>query len=367
MKRKLVILSLVLALVAIPLAACAQAPAPAPTPAPTPTPTPAPTPTPTPAPEAEVFKWRFTDYIGRGSFNSDITIEWLNNIKLVSGGRLDIEYFAADELVSPFEATDAVSTGLIECGSLVGGYETGMDIGLAYGSQTPPFTMPNRDHYQVFLNQYGGFDLLQAYWQAHNMHSAGIYSAGITAMMTKFPVNTIADFEGKVIRAYGADLETLVEAGVSATFIPMPEVYGGLEKGVIDGAVLGSAGFQYDFGTHEVTSYYLTNEINSVSSGDIRFNLDSWNSLPPHLQELLRMAVLELGSLQHRANYYHDALALREFKKIGIKFTTLPPDDITILRKASLTVAERHSEESELYAGLTEILKQYLGDIGLLD
>ena len=325
-------------------------------------------PTPAPSPEAEVFKFKFVDYIERGTAGFDSTQQWLDDLKVASRGALDFEHYGAGEIVSAFESFDAVSSGMAEGGILTGGYDTGKDIGFGYASGTPAFIMPNRDHFLTMMYHYGGFDILQEAWHSFNLHSTGLgVASGISVMMTTFPATTLADFEGKIIRCWGADLETLIEVGISATFIPMGEVYGSLEKGVVDGVIMGGPGFQADFSHEEVTGYYLTNEINTTAGSDVRFNLDAWNSLPEDLQMLITIASGELASRGYHQQYMLDGQALKKFKEAGITFVTLLPEEVDKLREASLSVSEKNDAESGLHAALTKIMKDYMRDNGWLD
>lgn len=68
--------------------------------------------------------------------------------------------------------------------------------------------------------------------------------------------------------------------------------YGALEQGVIDAAVHG-----FDSATkaslYEVTKYVIDHPFGGTSTSMI-INLDTWNSLPKHLQDVLMEAAIWL-------------------------------------------------------------------------
>ncbi len=84
----------------------------APTTAPTPTPTP--TPAPTPAPEPQVFKWQAQTWDAAGGLGFKQENQALEDIRRMSGGRLDITMHAANTFVGWSEMLEATGEGVME-------------------------------------------------------------------------------------------------------------------------------------------------------------------------------------------------------------------------------------------------------------
>ena len=53
------------------------------------------------------------------------------------------------------------------------------------------------------------------------------------------PVESVADLKGIKVRATGMVGKMLAAAGAAVAFFPGPEIYGALEKGIVDAAVYG--------------------------------------------------------------------------------------------------------------------------------
>lgn len=79
--------------------------------------------------------------------------------------------------------------------------------------------------------------------------------------------------------------------GAASIVVAWPETYTALERGVIDGICMPispvvSAGWHEQF-NYIVTPGFLMDNVSNI------VNLDSWNQLPPHLQDLIIEVKLE--------------------------------------------------------------------------
>jgi len=108
-------------------------------------------------------------------------------------------------------------------------------------------------------------------------------------------VKTLEDMKGMKI-ATGSDmgLRTLKALGATPTFVPPPEIYTALERGLVD-AISTNWEKAIVFKEHEVTKY-RTGSINMwVNVMPIYMNLDAWNELPADIQQIFE----ETGGLAY--------------------------------------------------------------------
>ena len=86
----------------------------------------------------------------------------------------------------------------------------------------------------------------------------------------------------------GDTIDTAIAEAVGATpeFLPMPDTYLALGKGVMD-ALMSPFGPMKGFRTADVTRYHLENADLHTSIFAIIMNLNKWNGLPRDIQEVI--------------------------------------------------------------------------------
>jgi len=103
---------------------------------------------------------------------------------------------------------------------------------------------------------------------------------------TKKPVRNQADIKGMKIRELaGPPSEMLKLLGANPMLIPMPGCYEAAEKGVIDGQTASWSAVS-GFKLYEPYNYW-TDVSTTVAGFVIAMNKETWNSLPPDIQEAI--------------------------------------------------------------------------------
>jgi len=97
------------------------------------------------------------------------------------------------------------------------------------------------------------------------------------------------DLRGKVIQSSGYWTNAIQTVGISGLVMPPSEWYTNLERGIIDAMGMNWPG-NADWGLTEISNSYVTfgnNGTFSSSGQSYNINLDTWNSMPPDLQQIL--------------------------------------------------------------------------------
>jgi TRAP-type C4-dicarboxylate transport system substrate-binding protein len=137
---------------------------------------------------------------------------------------------------------------------------------------------------------------------------------------------------------------------------------------MINGVIGGPLSCECDAGFDEVCSYFLETPLTPVDSWCILINLDAWNELPEDLQMLIYESVSYAANIFTASYFVHDLWAREKIVDMGYTITTLPESEQVILRQYMLEILDKYSEEDPVYfAKATEILKDYLRSLGLLD
>jgi len=315
----------------------------------------------------KVYKWDMTYPLYRGTWDWEVLEKWCEHVKAASGGRLLITPHAGGEIMPVMETFDAVSSGTLKIDFSYGPYWIGKLPMAIYASGLPPFTLPRWENYKVLYFERGLQELIREAYAKHNIYFVGAIPTNNAVMLTKFPVNKAADLKGKKFRATGLYAEILNEAGASATYFPWGEIYGALEKGTIDGVIAGPLSSQCDSGFHEPTKYFLETPITPVDAWSLHVNMDTWKKLPPDLQSILVESCSYAADLFTGSYFEHDAQwRKRLVNEFGFTVTSLSEEEQKNLYSASMTVLDKYSKDDPLFAKSTEIVKNYMKDLGLL-
>jgi len=365
-KLLLIPLSLLLAISLIAIG-CPTTPSETTTPTTT-TPTTPTTPTTTP-PEQEVYKWDMTYALYSGTWDWDILVRWCDDLRVASGGRLDITPYGGGEIMPVLETWDALSTGTLKIDFGYAPYWLGKLPMSIFASGIPPFTLPNWTDYHVFYYNYGIEDLIRQAYAEHNIYYVAPMPTDDVVTLSRFPINKAADFKGQTLRATGIYAEVLTKAGASCPYFPWGEIYGALEKGTIDGVCCGGClGCLCDAGFHECCQYFLETPVSPSDAWSLQVNLDAWNSLPPDLQKLLYESAWYAEDIFTASYFWHGYdWERRLVDEYDYTVTTLPLEDQAIMRGYSMEVLEKYAAEDPVYfAPAFEALKEYMRLRGLL-
>jgi TRAP-type C4-dicarboxylate transport system substrate-binding protein len=135
-----------------------------------------------------------------------------------------------------------------------------------------------------------------AEWTKHNTVFLGAQAADSYHLVTKFPVNSLADLKGRKLIAPGAIAARVQNIGVTAVEAGLPVFYNMIQTGVADGAVILITGV-IPFKLHEVAPYITKVDLGAVFSGALAMNKKTFDGLPPQMQEVFRQIGKEYAKM----------------------------------------------------------------------
>jgi len=310
----------------------------------------------------KVFRWRAQHFLPSQMEGYKEFVRWCDKIKTASDGRLIIKPFPPGAAVPSAEQWEAVRKGVIQMALSYGAYWVGKTP-VAGFSVGVPFTLRDVQDQYVLYQKLGLEDLVRSNYAKQNIYFLRHLPCLDTVMTSKKPIGSVADLKGLKVRATGLIGEMLAAAGATVSYFPGPEIYGALEKGIVDAAVYGPLSTQYELGFHEVTKYLAIPPM--ASEGDEAIiNMDSWNQLPDDLKMLLTLSIAEHGE-QLAAIYRHESeKALESFVKKGVTVSVMPESERMKLTALGWSVVDKYAAKDPDFAKGSEILKNYLRLIG---
>ncbi len=262
---------------------------------------------------------------------------WADKVKVLSGGRLEIEVSPPGSIVPAFEVLDATHKGVLDgahsgAAYWVGKHRAASLFGVAPGG---PFGMDFMD-YLGWLHDGGGLELYHEFYQQELKRNIIVFPMGSVANQVlgwfKTPVKSWEDLKGRKCRETGITAEVFSKSGMATVNMPGGEIVPAAERGAIEcGEWVGPAE-DMKIGFHLVWKHFYMPSVHEPATVlEMFVNGDVWKKLSPDLQGIMTStaneATMRSAILLNKLN----AEALKEMtEKHGVKVEKTPPD---ILKK----------------------------------
>ncbi len=287
----------------------------------------------------------------------------------MSGGRMQIQVFGANELVGGLEVFDAVSQGVAEIGNSTPYYWQGKIPGASFFS-TVPFGMTAKEM-NGWLEFGGGNELWQELYAPFNLIPVRGGNSG-TQMFGWFnkEINSVADLRGLKMRIPGLGGEVLSRAGATTVTMQASDVFTALQTGALDATEFVSPYNDLAAGYHTVADYYYYPGWHEPGSAlETVFNKDRFMALPQDLQSIL-LAAAEVANqrlLDEFTARNHQALQVL-LDEHNVQLRRLPDDVLLELSRLSAEVVAEMGQTNDMtrriyesYTSFQEGVQSYHG------
>lgn len=234
-------------------------------------------------------------------------------------GELKVTYKGGPEIVGPTEQLKACGDGVLDIIITAAAYSTSI-IPALDGAAVSEF-MPWEER------EIGAYDYVNSLLQKKaNVHLLGRAGGGFYFQIyTNKEIKTMADFKNFKVRTSPSLIPLMKEIGAAPVLMPHSEIYTALERGVIEGFVF-PQGDLVGSGMDHIVKYALYPVVPYEGIDYVMINLDKYNKLPKHLQELLDQVGKEV---EYYAYERADKLIAEEFpiamKEYGITRLDMDP------------------------------------------
>ena len=291
---------------------------------------------------AERHRWRMVtswppNFPGHGVSANRLA----QRITALSGGRIEIQIFAAGELVPAFEVLDAVSRGTIELGHSGPIYWRGkLPAAQIFGSI--PFGML-ADEFNAWVYHGGGMELWR---EAYAPQDIVPFLAGQTGPQMggwfNREINSVDDLVGLKMRIPGLGGEVMQRAGVLPVNLPGAEIYTALQTGAIDATEWVGPYNDLAFGLHEAASYYYYPGWQEPSGAlELLVSAEAYASLSEELQQIVATACMAEADYVFAEFNTRNNQALKALvEEHGVELRRFPDDVLAALKRHSAEVME---------------------------
>ncbi len=276
-------------------------------------------------------------------------------ISQLSGGAIEIEVFAAGELVGAFDVFDAVASGAADLYHGADYYWTSKSRAYPYFTAVP-FGMTAIEQIG-WLEAGGGQELWDRLAAPFGIKP---FAAGNTGHQLggwfKRELETIDDLRGLKIRMPGIGGEVMRRAGATPVLLPGSELYQSLQSGAIEATEWVGPWNDLAMGFYREAQYYMWpgfHEPNAQLS--LGMNLELWETFSDQEKAIFKTAC-RAANLESLGIYaIRNAEALRVLtEQHGAKLTEMPFEVMELLAEKTQEVLEEIAESSPIAAEIHE-------------
>ena len=315
-------------------------------------------------------KLRFQASFPSSSTFFDTFKYWADRVKIMSGGRLEIEVCRQARWCRRSRCSMPCTSRSSTAGTRrppTGSARA--ELPRSFGP-TPggPFGFDILD-YQGWLYHGGGLALYNELYQGELKRNVVPLPLGTVANQAlgwfRAPVKSWEDLKGRKCRQTGLTAEVLQQAGMATVNMPGGEIVPAGERGVIDcGEWVGPAE-DMKLGLHTVWKYfYMPSTHEPATSIELLINGDVWKKLPPDQQAIIQAATWEATFLNEMLLHKLNAAALKEMKeKHGVKIERTPDDILRKTLEAWDQIAKEEEAKNPFFKKVYESQRAYAAQV----
>ena len=270
-------------------------------------------------------------------------------ITTMSGGRIEVKVYAANELVPAFECFDAVMDGVAELAHSASYYWKGKNPAFQFFS-TVPFGM-NAAQTTAWLHEGGGLDLWREAYAPHGIIPVPAGNTGIQmGGWFNREINRLEDFKGLKIRIPGLGGDIVRRVGAVPVNLSGGDLMSSMQTGVIDAVEWVGPLPDLAFGLHKVARYYYYPGWQEPGvQCECMVGRQAFEKLPKDLQAVIYTASLAAGQMVRFNFINRNSQALLALQKEhGVILREFPSQVLAGLSVVAKEVVEEIAGQSEL-------------------
>jgi len=304
------------------------------------------------------YHWKMVTSWPKNTPGLGVSAEKISTIiNEMSGGRLQIHVYGANELVPAMGVFDAVSSGSVEMGHF-GSYFWRGKVPAAQFFTSIPFGM-NAQELNGWFNYGGGLELWREVYAPFNLIPFPAGNTGVQmAGWFNREINSIDDLRGLKMRIPGLAGEVFNAAGGTAVNIPGGELYTALQTGVIDASEWVGPENDLAFGFQQIAKYYYYPGWHEPGPTlELMVNKPAFEALPADLQAIVTYAARTVNQDMLDSYTANNSRALKELIAQGVQIKRLPDE---VLKRFYEIAQDVYAKQAEQDPQFKKVLDSYM-------
>jgi TRAP-type mannitol/chloroaromatic compound transport system substrate-binding protein len=280
-------------------------------------------------------------------------------VAVATGGKFQIQVFAAGEIIPAFGVLDAVRDEMVEMAHTASYYFFGKNPVYAFDAAVP-FGLNNRQM-DAWYRMGNGLTLMRNFFAQSNIYNIPCGNTG-TQMGGWFrkEIKSVEDFKGLKMRIGGFAGKVLAKLGALPQQIPGGEVYRSLEQGVIDAAEWIGPYDDQKLGFQKIAkNYYYPGWWEGSTNFSMYINKDRWQSLPAEYQAILTAACGDTHVEVLAAYDAKNPLALKQLVDVGVQLKPFPNEVLEACFQAAVEVYEETCSKNPTFKNIFDDFSRF--------
>jgi TRAP-type mannitol/chloroaromatic compound transport system substrate-binding protein len=307
-----------------------------------------------PSPPAEAqrrVQWKMASAFGsKLPHLGTSAVRFTENVKIASGGTLDLRFFEPGALVPALECFDAVSKGSVDSCWTTPGYHTGKYPALAFFT-TVPFG-PQIGEFIAWKWFGDGNKLRDEIYAKHNLIAFDSFAIGPeTSGWFRKEVKSTGELKGLKMRFFGLGAQVMQRLGVSTQLLAAADIYPALERGVIEATEFSMPTIDLALGFHQIAkNNYYPGWHQQVSVSELLINRDRWNELSDQHKMIIKIALGETMMHTYAETEAKNPEVMIQMKdKHGVTNRRWSDETLKTMERAWLEVLAEESAKDPLF------------------
>lgn len=310
--------------------------------------------------------WRMQALWDANTTPYDFEQVFVDRVAELTDGNFRITLFSGGQLVPAAEAFEAVQQGAFEMMKTFDGYEAGA-VPAFYFSSTVPLGFETSDQMSAWFYELGGLEMVRDAYDDFGLHYIAPTVYGEEPIHSTFPIESLADLDGRIGRFVGLAGQVMAALGVNVTPMATGEVYSSLERGVIEFADRGDLTANLEAGLAEVADYIVLPGVHQpVTATSYVANQEAWDALPRSYQAALEVAAREVSEALRQHILVQNGVALAAFEDAGVEVIYLDAEDVSAGRSVAVDAWRAAAGDDPLANRILDSQITFLERLGLL-
>lgn len=276
---------------------------------------------------------------------------WMDEIEKRSNGSIKFDRYWDGTLVKGTDMIEALNDGRVDVTQVMPTLFTQQFPVTAVGEL--PFETSNSPALSETMREVSNADgPLREEWTKQKLIPLGWAIGSSSALTTKDPVETVADLKGKRIRGNDRQSRVLKAAGANVINMELGEVYGSLQRGLINGVYGVPFGFIGPLKYAEVAKNFTDTGMGAASVNALAVSEKLWGELSDDQKKVIEEVNLEVPAKVGEMDAKFDALSCDVVKEEGGKLFVFSDEEVAKLKAAG-------------YQGVLDEWKKNLADKGV--
>lgn len=281
-------------------------------------------------------------------------------ITAMSGGRIEVKVYGANELVPAFEVFGAVSAGTAELGHGASYYWKGKSEAAQFFSAVP-FGL-TAEEMNAWLYHGGGMELWAETYAPFGLVPLAAGNTGVQmAGWFNREINSLEDLQGLKMRIPGLGGEVLARAGGTPVSLPGGELFTSLQSGAIDATEWVGPYNDLAFGLYKAAKYYYYPGWHEPGTTlECMVNKQAFDALPGELQIIVSNAARVANQDMYAEYIARNNQALQTLvEEHQVEVRKLPDPVLARLRDLSAQVVEEIAAKDALSKRVYESFQRF--------